>query len=306
MNRFGWLLRREWMQHHRGWLFLSLVPLGLVMLVLPFATIDIQGAGVPAAPLVALLASSAFVYAMMMLVAATVLFQAAGMARRDQQDRSIEFWLSLPTSHWQSVAATTLMHLVLMPLMALLIVFAGSQLVAIGLVAKLAGVGAVGQLADGAWLGYNLVALLRLLLGVVVAALWLSPVMVGAMASASWLKGWGVPALAAAAGVIGLLVKQFTGSPVVFDTINHWFVEALAALMPLARGEGTVKAAIQSQSGLQGFAEWMWADFGVMLRDLGHPAFAAALLLAAGAFALLVLRRAGGLSVQLPWTRRAA
>lgn len=304
MNRFGWLLRREWMQHHRGWLFLSLVPLVLALLVLPWATIDIQGAGVPAAPLVALLASSAFIYGMMMIVALTVLFQAAGMARRDQQDRSIEFWLSLPTGHWQSVAAMSVMHLVLMPLMALLIVFAGSQLIAIAMVAKLAGAGAIAQLADASWLGYNAVALLRLVLGVVVAALWLSPVMLGAMASASWLKGWGVPALAAGVGVIGLLVKQFNGSPVVFDTVNHWFQEALAALMPLARGEGTVKAAIQSQSGLQGFAEWMWADIGVMLRDLAHPAFAAAVLLAGGAFALLVLRRAGGLSVQLPWTRR--
>lgn len=306
MNRFGWLLRREWMQHHRGWLFLSLVPLALVLLVLPFATIDIEGAQVPAAPLLAVLASAGFTYAMLLLVSATVLFQAAGMARRDQQDRSIEFWLSLPTSHWQSVLATTLMHLVLMPLMALLIVFAGSQLVALGLVVKLGGVGALGQLADGAWLGYTAVALWRLLLGVVVAALWLSPVMLGAMASASWLKGWGVPALAAGAGVVGLLVKQFSGSPVVFDTINHWFQEALAALMPLARGEGTVKAALQSQSGLQGFTEWMWADIGVMLRDLAHPAFAAALLLAGGAFALLVLRRAGGLHVPMPWSRHAA
>lgn len=307
-DRFVWLLRREWMQHHRGWMLLPAIPIGLALVLMPFAAIDFDGTPVPEAPLLGLLAAAICIYGVMALVAATVVFQAAGMARRDQQDRSIEFWLSLPTGHWQSVLATVLMHVLLMPMLALLIAFVGAQLLAMALVAKLSGIGALGDLLQPAWLSYNAAVLLRQIIGVGVAALWMSPVVLGAMAAASWLKGWGVPALVAATVVVGILVKQTTGIPVVSDTLTHWFTETLAALMPLARGEAEakVKAAIQAHSGLEGFAAWMWADTGEMLRDLATPAFAAAAVVAAIGFALVVLRRAGGLSVRLPWARRSS
>jgi ABC-2 type transport system permease protein len=307
-ERFTWLLRREWMQHHRGWLLLALIPIGLALVLVPFSAIDFEGAPVPEAPLLGLLAASACIYGVMALVAATVVFQAAGIARRDQQDRSIEFWLSLPTGHWQSVLATLLMHMVLMPLMAMLIAFVGAQLLAMAVVVKLSGVGALGELLQPAWFGYNAAVLLRHVIGVGVAALWMSPVVLAAMAAASWLKGWGVPALVAGTVLVGVLVKQYTGHPIVSDTLTHWFTETLAALMPLARGEAeaAVKDAIRAGSGLDGFAAWMWADTGVMLRDLATPALAAALVVAAIGFALVVLRRAGGLSARLPWAPRSA
>jgi hypothetical protein len=41
--------------------------------------------------------------------------QSGGMARRDCQDRSIEFWRSLPVPDGAAVGATVLMHLVLLP-----------------------------------------------------------------------------------------------------------------------------------------------------------------------------------------------
>lgn len=305
-ERFVWLLRREWMQHHRGWILLALIPIGLVLVLVPFSAIDFDGTPVPEAPMLGLLAASACIYGVMALVAATVVFQAAGMARRDQQDRSIEFWLSLPTGHWQSVLANVLMHVVLMPLMALLIAFVGAQLVAAAVVAKVSGFGALGDLLQPAWFSYHAMVLLRQVIGVGVAALWMSPVVLAAMAAASWLKGWGVPALVASTVVVGIVVKQATGHAVVSDTLTHWFTETLAALMPLARGEAEVKAAIRGGSGLDGFAAWMWADIGVMLRDLAVPAFAAALVVAGIGFALVVLRRAGGLSARLPWAPRAA
>ena len=179
-------------------------------------------------------------------------------------------------------------------------------LLAMALVAKLSGVGALGDLLQPAWLSYNAAVLLRQIIGVGVAALWMSPVVLAAMAAASWLKGWGVPALVASTVVVGIVVKQATGHAVVSDTLTHWFTETLAALMPLARGEAEVKAAIRGGSGLDGFAAWMWADIGVMLRDLAVPAFAAALVVAGIGFALVVLRRAGGLSARLPWAPRAA
>ena len=299
-------MRREWMQHHRGWVWLTLIPLGLALLLVPFSAIDFEGTPVPEAPLLGLIAASVCIYGLMALVAATVVFQAAGIARRDHQDRSIEFWLSLPTGHWQSVLATLLMQLLLFPLMALLIAFAGAQLLTMALVVKISGIGALGQLLEPAWFSYNAAVLLRQVVGVGVAALWMSPVVLGAMAAASWLKGWGVPALVAATVVVGVMVKQYTGSTVVSETLTRWFTETLAALMPLARGEAEVKAAIQARSGLEGFTAWMWADTGVMLRDLATPALAAALVVAGIGFGLVVLRRAGGANARLPWSPRSA
>jgi ABC-2 type transport system permease protein len=306
MNRFVWLLKREWMQHHRGWLWLALLPLVLALAVLPWSTVDIQG-GTPATLLVAMLGSAAYVYALMAIVSATVLFQAAGMARRDQQDRSIEFWLSLPTGHVQSVLAMVLMHLLLMPLLVLVIGFVGSQLVAMGMVMKLGGAAELAQLGQPVWFGYNAVNLLRLVLGVAVAALWSAPVVLAAMAAGSWLKGWGVPALVAATIGVHLLVRQFSGSQVVWETVQHWFTETVAALMPLARGEGKVKAAFETGSpNLESFTAWVWGDVGVMLRDLATPSFAMALVVAGIAFALVVLHRAGGLAALRPGMVRAA
>lgn len=305
-DRFLWLLRREWMQHHRGWLLLALIPIGLALVLVPFSAIDFDGTPVPDAPLLGLLAASVCIYGVMGLVAATVVFQSPGMARRDQQDRSIEFWLSLPTGHWQSVLANVLMHLLLMPLMALLIAFVGAQLLAMALVVKISGVGALGELLQPAWFSTSALVLLRQVIGVGVAALWMSPLVLAAMAAASWLKGWGVPVLAAATVAVGVVIEYYTGSPVVSTTLKRWFTETLAALMPLARGEAEVKAALQARSGLEGFADWMWADTGLMLRDLATPALVAALVVAVIGFALVVLRRAGGLSARLPWAPRSA
>lgn len=299
MNRFAWLLRREWMQHHRGWLILSLVPLLLSLLVLPFAQIHINRDGVIAVPVLAVIGATGYLYGLVLIVSATVMFQAGGMARRDQQDRSVEFWVSLPTSHWQSLLAMVLMHVLLMPLLALTIAFASAQLVAVGLVLKVAGASAMGSAFDASWLGYQALAFGRLVLGLVVATLWLSAVLVGAMASAAWLKGWGMPALAAAAGIGGLLVSEFTGSPVVWDAIALWFRQATVALMPLTRGEGAVKAAIES-GGIEGLRSQLAGDTAQLLRDLATPQLAAALLLTVLAFGLLVLKRSGGLT----WPKR--
>jgi ABC-2 type transport system permease protein len=45
----------------------------------------------------------------------TSLFIALGSPRRDHGDRSIEFWLSLPSGHGESLAAPMLVHLLLVP-----------------------------------------------------------------------------------------------------------------------------------------------------------------------------------------------
>ncbi|TXI22776.1 MAG: hypothetical protein E6Q67_05595, partial [Roseateles sp.] len=91
------LLLREWMQHKRGWLIAAFAPPLLFLAMLPFG--HVSGLPTEHPELVALgilMVSACAVFAICLLVA---LFQLPGLARRDVQDRSIEFWLSLPGGH---------------------------------------------------------------------------------------------------------------------------------------------------------------------------------------------------------------
>lgn len=306
MNKFAWLLRREWMQHYRGWLILSVVPGLLVLLCLPVAHIDIDAKEVSAPGVLGALAASVYMSVVMLLVGAAVLFQAGGMARRDQQDRSVEFWVSLPTAHWQSVLATVLMHSLLMPLLVLVSAFVGAQVVAVAVVAKIAGAGAIGQLLGPSWVGFSAVALLRMALGVVASTLWLSAVLLGVMAAAAWLKGWGVPALVAAVALATLVVRQFSGSTIVWDVVLAWFRESAGELMPLFSGESTLKAALKSGADLDALRAWLWADTLRIFHDVATPAFGAAIVIGVVCFGLLVLQRASVPGMRMAWVRRAA
>ena len=107
-NHLPTLLLREWMQHKRGWLIAALLPPLLFLAALPCGSV--QGLPKERLELMALMItviSAAAVYGICLLVA---LFQLPGLARRDTQDRSIEFWLSLPGRPSESVAATVLAH----------------------------------------------------------------------------------------------------------------------------------------------------------------------------------------------------
>jgi hypothetical protein len=62
--------------------------------------------------------------------------QSGGMARRDCQDRSIEFWRSLPVPDGAAVGATVLMHLVLLPLLVMALAVPSGLVVALMVVAR--------------------------------------------------------------------------------------------------------------------------------------------------------------------------
>lgn len=292
MNRFVWLLRREWMQHHRGWLILAVAPAIVVLLGLPFGTVQLDE--VVSSPMLAAMGASIYLMALLALALTAMLFQAPGLARRDQQDRSIEFWLSLPTGHVESVSATLLMHLLLMPALVLVISALFAQGAAALLVVKVLGMPALSQISPAAWLNFNALMLLRQALGLVFCALWLSPLILLAMAASAWLKGWGVPALVAAIAVLGLLLQQLTGQMMVWQLLATWWQQAKVALLPLTRGEIPFAALATNDEALPWLSNWMLHDIGRLLRDALHPSFAGALLLAACGFSLLVWKRSRG------------
>lgn len=291
-NRFGWLMRREWMQHRRGWLLLAIVPALIALAGLPFSTVQVDD--VIAAPLLAAMAAAVYLMALLSLALVGVMFDAPGLARRDRQDRSIEFWLSMPTSHVQSVAATILTNALLMPLMVLLLSALVAPAVAVLVVAKVLGVQALGDIG---WLGaavFVLLTLLRIIAGLVFCLLWLSPLILLAMAAASWLKGWAVPALAVLIGLGGLVQQQLTGSTLIWDTVLAWGQQAKVAALPLLRGGIPFKMLATDDNALPWLGHWMVHDIGTLLRDAASPSFAVALLLAGAGFAVLVWRRDRG------------
>jgi len=148
-------------------------------------------------------------------------------------------------------------------------------------------VNGVGSLAEVPWTMVTLVFLAgiaRLALGIVLAALWLSPLLLGAMAASAWLKRWGVPALVAVLGLGGLILAKGYDQPFLLDTIGRVFSNAARAVAPMVLDD-------KSMPGLAELPRLLGSDAVSALADLGQPLFAGGLVVAAGCFALLVLRR---------------
>ena len=303
MNRFLTLIQREWLQHRTGWLVLMAAPTALMALMTLFEgrglrlRIDGETASLPPLdqlPLVLQTLGWTLATAMLslVLVVLVVLAQMPGLARRDVQDRSIEFWLSLPTSHAQSLGATLLMHLLLLPALALTAALVGAQLVAMLAIVSSHGVSAWLQQPWSQLLPTLLVVAARIWLGLLLAVAWLSPLLLLTMAASAWLKRWALPVVTASLllGVHWLDPRLPTA--LIKPALAHMVSEAGAALLV---SRAFVNLHIAGPSDL---AELVPALSGLLLRDalslLGRaatPAFALALLLGAAGFGLLVLRR---------------
>ena len=220
MSRFATLLRREWMQHHRGWLVLLGVPLMLALLavVVP-GSIEVDGAPPPPLAL-ACMVTVVGALSMFSLAWMVMLLQAPGLARRDVQDRSVEFWMSLPVAPSASIAATLTLHALLMPMLALLVGFVLSQPVVAVLVSHVGG--GYGALPWAQLLPAGLAVLARGLVGAALFAVWMSPLVLLPMAASAWLKRWGVPAVVAVVGGGSLVLDKVYG--------KSWGIDALRAV----------------------------------------------------------------------------
>jgi ABC-2 type transport system permease protein len=291
MSRFNTLLLREWMQHHRGWLVMMLAPPLLILLVVPFGTVEIGPGELGPVPAVALMmmAMAAVPALVLGITAVALLFQTTGLARRDQQDRSIEFWLSLPTSHSASIGATVLMHLVLVPLVAVVIGAVLGHAIGFALVWKGFGATAAFTLPWGALMSAGAAGLVRALLGVVLACAWLMPLLLLTMAASAWLKRWGAPILALVLSIGHKLLATFYGITWIGDTVGGLVAQARSAMVhDLPMRTHGVEATL---AWLDEAPRWFFMDGLAALRDLGQPLFAFAIVASAACFGLLMLRR---------------
>ena len=289
MSRFKTLLLREWMQHHRGWLAVMLVPPVLILVALMLTG---SPAITPHGPTDLMIACTAVVTLIVFAVTwMVVVLLLPGVARRDQQDRSIEFWLSLPTPHTMSVGATVLMHALLVPLLALRIGYLCSLV--IGFLAVLMTSGAPGLL-EVPWsetLTGGVAFFLRLVFGVVLGSLWVTPILLLAMAASAWLKRWGVPVLIAALVAGHVVLAKFYGISWIGDTLYEMWSNALLSMIhgvpDAMKGHGEFVMAAQWPV----TPAWLAQDALAAVTELAQPLFVFGLVLGAGCFALLVLRR---------------
>lgn len=301
MHTFQTLLLREWMQHRFGWLVATALPSALFLVALAFGALQVQpdftfDGDVPVALPVALSTIAALTVLTAAIAWLAVQIQAPGLARRDVQDRSIEFWLSLPVSAHASVGATLLVHLLLVPLAALAVGLAAGFVLSFLAVGREFGFAAWFSLPWGALLPAIVAVWLRLALGVVLASLWLAPLVLGAMASAAWLKRWGVPAFVATLLLGGALADQLWDSRIVWQALETLFSNARAGLFlaePQQAGRLFADAA-DALAALGRIPGAMAADAAAALARLASPAFGLVLLCAAGGYALLVWVRSRG------------
>jgi hypothetical protein len=253
------LLQREWMQHKRGWLIAAFAPPLLFLAVLPFGTFTGLPTESPELMAVGMvLVTTAVVYCICMLIA---LFQLPGLARRDTQDRSIEFWLSLPGRPSESVLSTVLAHAWLAPLGGAVVGLLFGIPIAMGVL--------------GSKLGFADV--LAVNWGEVILAS--TPLLVRGLAVPVVLIGGGVATTVLhKAYDISWPLEALSG---LSDRINHTLVHDGKSLAnTLHSGDNLIT--------------WALRDLGATLAELASLQFLGWAAIAAAAFALIVMKRARG------------
>jgi hypothetical protein len=289
LTRFKTLMLREWMQNRWTWAVVVLLLPVLVLVTLPFGTVDFDKAQ-PPPKMIAGIAIALGMLSSAMLAWAAVLFMATNLARRDVQDRSIEFWLSLPSTHTEHLGAQYLMHALVFPVAALLVGLTAGLLIAPMVLFKWMGMEAVMGADWGAVLSWVGAMLLPSLFGLVLAAFWLSPVVLGLMALSAWVKRLALPVIV----VVGTFLGNLPATSVAFRAALGDYGQRVGQLV-----EGAVALFASMGPALMrkemNMPPVQLADyFSTALGNLASTAFAVSIGIALISAMLLMKRRARG------------
>jgi hypothetical protein len=286
-------MQREWMQHRLGWLLVMLVPPALVLLLMPLQGPIVDGDNAAPPPIavaaVAMLGSVIGVFSLSWIVS---MFQLSGLARRDQQDRSIEFWLSLPATHTESIGATVLTHALLVPMAALAVGLLCGPVLAAAAMLKIHGFAGFAQAPWGSLLAVASLGWVRLSIGLVLMTLWLAPLFMAMMAASAWLKRWGVPVLVGGTVIIVNVLDKVYHNKVIPHLLKAQFEGAGKALFDASQtleGKGGAKH-LENES-FTALLQLVGHDLGAAFTQLVSPHFVGGLVVAALCFHLLVLKR---------------
>jgi ABC-2 type transport system permease protein len=301
MNTFKTLVLREWMQHRFGWALLTLVPLAIALFGLAVGQIELdfdtaERAGPQFPTLLAMIALGAGTVVTFVILGATSLILLSGLARRDHGDRSVEFWLSLPTSHTASLGAPLATHLLLVPAAALALGLVSGWLVSIVLVTRLAGFPAWLALPWVELASAGVAFVLRGVAGLPLAVMWAAPLLLAVVLANAYLKRWGLPVLLLALAMGGVLLDRWLGDGAVAYTIGATVRQAGQAL--IGAGQQTLQMNEQQlpAAALRQVPAWLLGDFVAAIKALASPLFAGCVLSSAALFALLLDWRSRGAS----------
>ena len=301
MNNLVPLMRREWLQHRFVWAMLTLVPLGLAVMLLSFGQVEMGDtmAERPPEDVAAVMGSMTIVITaavLFLLVWITSVFVTSGLARRDHGDRSVEFWLSLPTGHAESYVAPLLVHLLLAPAAALLLGLAGGYAMSLLVVSRFIGLSDWLGLPWGHIIPATLAVAARVVAGLPLALLWLSPLILLAVLANALFKRWGLPVLAVGLGLGSVVLKYVFGQPVLGEVLGRLGSEAATALLGASQRTptGDRPSALEVLNALPG---WAANDFGAALSAAASPAMLGALAVSAALFAALVYWRRQGAGI---------
>lgn len=298
-NKLIPLMQREWLQHRLAWALLMLIPLGLAALPLTVGQIDLsvdlaRHSGSELAAILGAISIVATTAVIFLLVWITSMFITSSLARRDHADRSVEFWLSLPTGHSESLLAPLLVHLVLVPAAALVAGLLGGLLLSALVVTRFVGVGEWFALPWGTVLSGMLALVARVAAGLPLATLWLMPLILLAILCNALFRRWGLPVLAVALGLGSVVLEKLFGQPLLGQTLAYLGQSAGLSLAG-ASGQGvSINENTPPAEALAGMPAWALHDFGAAVQAAASPGFGAALLASAGLFAILVLWRQRG------------
>ena len=293
------LMQREWLQHRFAWTLLVLVPLALAVLPLAFGQVELDAdatsrPGPDLALMIALGSAMGTTTILFLILWITSIFIAVGTPRRDHGDRSIEFWMSLPTGHTESLVAPLLVHLLLVPAAALVLGWIASFFVTLLLVTRFDGIEAWLALPWSELLlaGVSIVA--RMVAGLPLATLWLLPLLLLAMLSNALFKRLGLPVLAVALSVGSLVLSQVFGQPWLWQAMGRMVREAGLALAGASGKSLGITSDDDPTLVLRALPGWAMTDWLGAVQALATPAFAGVLLASAALLAALVAWRQRG------------
>lgn len=299
MHKFTSLMQREWLQHRRGWALLAGIPIVLALLLTAFGqiqfdaeTLETVGSFFPTLLAFIGIVGSTAVVAGLAWISSFIII--SGLGRRDMGDRSLEFWLSLPVSHSRSLAAPLLVHLVIVPAVALVVGMLAGYVLSLVLVSRLVGPGAWFGLPWGQLIGGSLVVALRLLAGLPLATMWLAPLILTVVLMTAWFGRWGWVILTVGLGLGGLLLKLVFGQPLLSEVTTDLLRHAGHAFVSAQGPSAEANNAAEAMAMMGQLPAWALQDVGRAVRDLASPLLLGGLLFAGGCFALLVKWREGG------------
>ena len=295
------LMQREWLQYRFAWALLVLVPVALSLLLLSVGTIQLDEEMTALGPqqlslMVAVLSMLITATVLLMLLGTTSLFTALGSPRRDHGDRSVEFWLSLPSGHAESLLAPLLVHLLLVPAAALVVGYLAALPISLVTVGRVTGLGEWFALPWGQILPALGALLLRALAGLPLAVLWLLPLVLAAMMANALFRRWGLPLLGVGLILLAQGLERLFGQPVLADTLGALLSNAATSLAGAAGQALTSEQGSMPLEALPALPAWALRDLAAAYANVAQPLMVGALLVSAGLFAALVAWRRRGAS----------